>query len=170
MTITSLAQFFGKSEVAFIDMAANQSDFSQKLKDALSSGFKDYGLELQSFYVQSISLPDDLQTHFDKVASMNMVGDLQRYARFQTADSISTAAANEGGIAGAGAGIGAGVAMGQMMAQAMGNTTAPSTSSTSSDPTDPVSALEKVHDLFKKGILTQAEFEAKKAELLQKIK
>jgi hypothetical protein len=35
---------------------------------------------------------------------------------------------------------------------------------------DPVATLEKLDGLLKKGILTQAEFDAKKAELLQQIK
>lgn len=116
--LTALASFLGKSEVAFLDMAANQQDFSDKLKVAVAPALEQYGLELKTFMVQSLSLPEELQEHLDKVSSMGMIGDLQKYARFQAADSISVAAANPGGVAGAGAGIGAGVAMGQMMASA----------------------------------------------------
>ena len=35
---------------------------------------------------------------------------------------------------------------------------------------DPVAMIERLGELFKKGILTQAEFDAKKSELLQQIR
>lgn len=165
MILTSISSFLGKSNVAFIDMAANQSDFSAKLQEVVAPEFKKFGLELTSFFVQSLSLPQELQEHLDKVSSMGMIKDLQQYARFQAADSISTAAANPGGVAGAGAGIGVGVGMGQMMAGAFSGMNAPA-----SGAADPYAALEKLSDLLKKGVLTQAEFDTKKAELLQQIK
>ena len=119
----------------------------------------------------AVSLPEALQERFDKMASMNMLGDLGRYTKFQTAESIPTAAANPGGLAGAGAGLGAGFAIGQTMAAAMGNVTAPSGGGggNASESAAAATALDKVYELFKKGILTQAEFDAKKAELLRKI-
>jgi membrane protease subunit (stomatin/prohibitin family) len=165
MILTSISTFLGKSNVSFIDMAANQSEFSERLKEVVAPEFKKLGLELTSFFLQSLSLPEELQQHLDRVSSMRMVGDLNKYAHFQAADSISTAAANPGGIAGAGAGIGAGIAMGQMMTGAL------SGMNTSGTPVaDPMATLEKLGDLLKKGILTQTEFDAKKAELLQQIK
>lgn len=167
MILTSIATFLAKSNVAFIDMAANQSEFSEKLKEVVAPEFRKLGLELTSFYVQSLSLPEELQAHLDKVSSMRMVGDLNKYAQFQAADSLSVAAANEGGVAGAGAGLGAGIAMGQMMTNALSGV---GNNSGGNPPADPVVMLEKLGDLLKKGILTQAEFDAKKAELLQQIK
>ena len=170
--LTAIASSLAGSAIAFLDMAANQSAFSDKLKTAVAPVFTNYGLELKSFYVQSLSLPEELQEHLDKVSSMGMIGDLQKYAKFQAADSISVAAANPGGMAGAGVGVGAGVAMGQMMAGALATNAAPSSGGASAPGTanDPYAALEKLSDLLKKGILTQAEFDSKKAELLQQIK
>lgn len=160
--LTSIASFFGTSEVAFIDMAANQTAFSETLKEALAPAFAEYGLQLQSFFVQSLSLPEELQSHLDKVSSMGMVGDLQKYTQFQAADSISAAASNPGGVAGAGAGMAAGMAMGQAMTSAFTGGGEPPAE-------DPLTTISKLHDLMTKGVLTQAEFDAKKAELLKKI-
>jgi membrane protease subunit (stomatin/prohibitin family) len=81
--------------------------------------FADLGLSLESFQVQNISLPDELQKRLDERIGMGVVGDMGRYTQFQTAQAIPVAAANEGGVAGAGAGLGAGIAMGQAMGQAM---------------------------------------------------
>jgi len=160
--LTTLASFFGRAEVGFVDMAANQTQFSETLKEALVEPFSDLGLQLQSFYVQSISLPEEIQAHLDKSASMRVVGDLKQYTQFQAADSLSAAASNPGGAAGVGAGMAAGMAMGEAMKDALAagaNATAE----------DPMVTLEKLHGLMTKGILSQAEFDAKKAELLKKI-
>jgi len=166
--LTSISTFLGQSNVAFIDMAANQSEFSAKLKEVVAQEFKKLGLELTSFFLQSISLPEQLQEHLDRASSMRMLGDLNKYAQFQAAEAISTAAANTGGTAGVGAGLGVGMAMGQMMMNNIGANAGSASSSTSSE--DPIQLLEKLADLLKKGILTQQEFDNKKAETLGKIK
>ncbi len=164
--LTALASFLGKSDIAFIDMAGNQVTFSQKLQEAVAPALKAYGLQLQNFYVQSLSLPEELQAHLDRASSMRIVGDLQKYTQFQAADSLQSAAANPGGVAGAGVGMGAGLAMGQIMGQALGvgGASAPAVTE------DPIQLLEKLGELLKKGILTQAEFDQKKTELLSRIK
>lgn len=162
--MANLSSFLAKSDTAFIDMAANQADFSHKLQEAVAPVFSNYGLELRSFWVQSISLPEELEKHLDRVSSMRMVGDLKKYAQFQAADSIPIAAANPGGIAGVGAGMGAGLAMGNMMTQALGG------GETQIDPNDPIVMIERLNDLKTRGLLTQEEFDTKKAELLGKIK
>lgn len=157
--LTNLASFLGKSEVSFIDMPGNQMEFSETLKKALSPMFSDYGLSLEAFFVQSVSLPEELQGHLDKIASMKMVGDLKTYAQFQAADSISIAAKNENGAAGAGAGLGVGMAMSQAMTgAAQGNNSE-----------DPMETIKKLHEMVKSGIITQQEFETKKSELLKRI-
>lgn len=164
MIVTSLSNFFGNSAVGFVDMAANQSKFSETACQSVRPELAKYGLGLGTFFVQSISLPEELQEKFDQLSSMNMLGDLRRYAQFQTAASIPIAAANEGGIAGVGAGLGAGAAIGQTMAGAMGmgggNTTTAE---------DPLVTIERLHNLMTKGAISKAEFETKKAELLKRV-
>jgi membrane protease subunit (stomatin/prohibitin family) len=163
--LTSIATFFGTAEVGFVDMAANQEKFSQTLKDVLTLTFAGYGLQLQGFFVQSISLPEELQKYLDAKSSMSLVGDLKKYAQFQAADSIQAAASNPGGMAGVGAGMGVGVSVGQTIASALGGGEA----SEGTAAPDPVQMLGKLHELLTQGVITQAEFDAKKAELLKRI-
>ncbi len=178
LVIGTMTDLFGESGVSFIDMAANQVEFSAALKAKLEPVFERYGLALDSFVVQNVSLPEELQKVLDTRISMNMLGDMGRYTQYQTASSIPLAAQNEGGMAGIGAGLGAGMTIGQTMAQAMTQAmqpgsaaaapaAAPATPATSAD--EVVATLEKLHGLVAKGILTQAEFDAKKAELLGKL-
>jgi membrane protease subunit (stomatin/prohibitin family) len=111
---------FANSQVPFLDMAANQVAMADKLLASLKPGFAEYGLLLDSFVVENLSLPDELQKILDQRIGMNMVGDIGRYTQFEVAQSIPIAAANEGaGTAGIGAGLGAGVAMGQVMMDAL---------------------------------------------------
>jgi len=174
--IGAMTDMFAESKVPFLDMAANQEEFGAQLKQKLDPMFERYGLALDSLVVQNVSLPEELQKVLDQRIGMNIVGDLGKYTQYQVANSIPTAAANEGGLAGAGAGLGAGVAMGQAMAAALGQATVPAGNpAQSAGAAAPMAAeevtstLEKLHELVGKGILTQAEFDAKKAELLKKL-
>src|SRR5689334_17530034 len=49
--LTPIASFLGQSSIAFVDMAANQSTFSAKLKEVVAPEFRKVGLELTSFLV-----------------------------------------------------------------------------------------------------------------------
>jgi membrane protease subunit (stomatin/prohibitin family) len=115
-----LTDTFANSQVPFLDMAANQVALADKISGQLKPGFVELGLALDNFVVENLSLPDELQKILDQRISMNMVGDMGRYTQFEVAQSIPTAAANEGsGGVGLGAGLGAGVAMGQAMMDAI---------------------------------------------------
>jgi membrane protease subunit (stomatin/prohibitin family) len=117
--VAALTDHFGGSQVPFLDMAANQDVLARAVLGKAQPGFAALGLTLESFQIQNISLPEELQARLDERIGMGIVGDLPRYTQFQTARSIPTAAANTGGAAGAGVGVGAGIAMGQAMGHAM---------------------------------------------------
>jgi membrane protease subunit (stomatin/prohibitin family) len=118
--IGRMTDTFANSQVPFLDMAANQVALGNTIAGQLKPSFTELGLILDSFVVENLSLPDELQKILDQRISMNMIGDMGRYTQFEVAQSIPTAAANEGGgAAGIGAGLGAGVAMGQAMMDAI---------------------------------------------------
>jgi membrane protease subunit (stomatin/prohibitin family) len=117
--ITAFTTAFAKSQVPFLDMAANQADVAKIVAAEITPVFAGYGLELSSFTVENLSLPDELQKRLDERISMNMVGEMRQYTQFQAAQSIPIAAANPGGMAGMGVGLGAGMGMGAAMADAM---------------------------------------------------
>jgi membrane protease subunit (stomatin/prohibitin family) len=118
--IGRLTDTFAGSNISFLDMAANQVSLSEKIGAQLKPGFTEFGLALDSFVVENLSLPDELQKILDQRISMNMVGDMGRLTQYEVAQSIPIAAANEGGgTAGVGAGLGAGIAMGQAMMDAL---------------------------------------------------
>ena len=119
ITATAAAAF-GQSGVPFLDMAANQQALSAELQKRLAEPFGKLGVALDSFVVESITLPEALQDALNQRQSIGIVGDMGKYAQYQAARSIPIAAGNAGGIAGIGAGLAAGAAIGQMMGGAMG--------------------------------------------------
>jgi membrane protease subunit (stomatin/prohibitin family) len=113
-----------------------------------------------------------------------MVGsDMGRFMQYQTAQAIpefAKGAARGGGIAGDAMGLGAGVALGGVLAQNLqkglqGEPTPAPAAAAAADaagsvrPDEVMATLEKLGELKAKGILTQEEFDAKKAELLKKL-
>jgi membrane protease subunit (stomatin/prohibitin family) len=116
-----MSDTFGESSIPFLDMAANQVELGQKIAEHLRPVFADLGLALDSFVVENLSLPEELQKRLDERIGMTMVGDMSRYTQFQVAQSVPIAAANEGGggTAGLGVGLGAGLAMAQTMMSAV---------------------------------------------------
>jgi membrane protease subunit (stomatin/prohibitin family) len=112
---------FAQSTIPFLDMAANQLELGSKIAEGLKPMFADLGLALDSFVVENLSLPEELQKLLDTRIGMTMIGDMNRYTQFQVANSLPVAAANEGGggMAGIGVGLGAGLTMAQQMMNAM---------------------------------------------------
>ncbi|HUK54193.1 MAG TPA: SPFH domain-containing protein [Candidatus Binatia bacterium] len=118
--VARMTDAFAQSSIPFLDMAANQQLLGQKIADTMKPAFADFGLSLESFVVENLSLPDELQKILDQRIGMNMIGDMGKYTQFQVAQSMPIAAANEGGgAAGIGVGLGAGLTMAQSMMNAM---------------------------------------------------
>ena len=82
-----------------------------------------------------------------------------------------------GGVVGDAMGLGAGVALGQVMAQQLSQglqggaaqAAAAAAAPVGVKPDEVMATLEKLAELKSKGIVTQEEFDAKKAELLKKL-
>ncbi len=190
LVLQNISNAIASSGVPFLDLAANQIQFAQALATQLVPEFAKIGIKLETITVQNVSLPEDLQKILDQKIGMGMVGnDMGKFMQYQTAQAIpkfAEGAGSGGGIAGDAMGLGAGVALGQVLAQnlaqglAQGNAAAATATAAAAagqqqpvvavvNPADVMTTLEKLGELKSKGILTQEEFDAKKAELLKKL-
>ncbi|MBS1208380.1 MAG: hypothetical protein H6R19_778 [Proteobacteria bacterium] len=171
LVVATMTGLLGSSDVPFLDMAANQMLMSDKLKEGMLPVFDRYGLTLDNFVVENVSLPEELQKAIDTRISMGMMGDMNKFTQYQMANSIPLAAQNEGGIAGIGAGLAAGMGMGQMMAntmgQAMNGLNQPAAAAPAAE--DPTAKLAKLKALLDQGLITQADYDTAKAEVLKKM-
>jgi membrane protease subunit (stomatin/prohibitin family) len=117
--ISSLSDIVAESKIAALDLASSYRELSQLSQKELSPSFASYGLELSRFFIDNISLPEEVEAAIDQRTKLGVLGDrMGQFTQMQAAESIKIAAANPGGLAGAGVGLGAGVAMGQAMSGA----------------------------------------------------
>lgn len=184
LILQHISDAIAQSGVPFLDLAANQVEFAAALQKELGPAFEAIGLRLDGMTVQNVSLPEELQKVLDQRIGMGMVGnDMGRFMQYQTAQSIpelaKAAGQGGGGVAGDAMGLGAGIAMGQVLAQNLQKglqaSSEPAAAAAAPGapaavrPEDVMATLEKLGELKAKGILTQEEFDAKKAELLKKL-
>ncbi len=143
--LSRLSDAIAESKIAALDLASKYDELSGHGKQILSSEFGAFGLELSKFFIENISLPEEVEAAIDQRTKLGVLGDrLGQYTQLQAADAIKTAAANPGGIAGAGAGLGAGLAIGGAMGgafqQVAGAMTPPPTPGTTAPPPPPGTA------------------------------
>ena len=184
LVLQNISNAIAASGLPFLDLAANQVMFADALTKELAPLFAKLGLLIENLTVQNVSLPEELQKILDQKIGMGMVGnDMGKFMQYQTAQAIPKfaegAGSGGGGSAGDAMGLGAGVALGQVLAQnlqaglqgggAAAQAAPAAVAPVGVKPEDVMATLEKLGELKSKGILTQEEFDAKKAELLKKL-
>lgn len=126
--ISRLTDLLGTTGKGLFDLPGMYDELSAATKAKVRDDFAALGLDLKTFYIQSISPTEETQKAIDERAAMGAIGNLQAYIQFKAAQALGQAAQAGGGVAGAGVGLGAGVGMGAIMAdalrQAMGPTAA----------------------------------------------
>lgn len=128
--VSGVSDLLGETNIAAIDLARFYDELSRDSLEKLQPRFDALGLKLVSFYIENISLPEEVEKVIDKRTSMGVIGNMQQYAQYQAAEAIRDAAQNPGGgLAGAGAGLGAGAAIGNMMGEAFKSMNNPQTQS-----------------------------------------
>ncbi|MGA2896381.1 MAG: SPFH domain-containing protein [Acidobacteriaceae bacterium] len=133
--IARMTEVFATSDLAFLDLAANESALAAKISEQVKPAFAALGLDLTQFVVENVSLPDALQKSLDQRIGMKIVGDIDRYTQFAAAQAMTIAAANPSGGAAIGMGLGAGAAIGQVMAASLKTAGAAPTAAPAAAPT-----------------------------------
>jgi len=102
------------ANVPVLEFASRYQELGEALLPLINPAMTGkYGIEIPSFVVENISLPDEVSQAIDKRSSLAAIGNLNDYVKFQMAQGMG----NDGGTAGAGAQLGIGLAMGQQIAQ-----------------------------------------------------
>ncbi len=117
--VSALSDVIAQSKVPALDLAANYDELGSYALSVISPRIAPLGLKLESFVIENISLPPEVEKAMDRRTSMGVVGDLNKYTQYQAAEALRDAANNTGGTAGLGAGLGAGMMMSGMMGNAM---------------------------------------------------
>lgn len=118
LVVSHLGSALAAAQVPVLDLAARQLEIGDTLATALTDELGPSGIAVPKFIIENISLPPEVEEALDKRTSMGMVGDLDRYTKFQTANAIEDAANNPGG-SGEGFGFGLGMAAAQRAGQSL---------------------------------------------------
>src|SRR5580765_6426265 len=103
------------SKIPALDVASRYAELGQALLPLINPAIGEkYGLEMTTFIVENVSVPQEVQQAIDKRSSMAAVGNLNDYVKFQMAQGMASGGSGVGGI-------GAEMAVGMSMAQQMMN-------------------------------------------------
>jgi membrane protease subunit (stomatin/prohibitin family) len=117
--VSRFVDVVGTSKIPMLDLAGHYERISKLALDRIAPELDKMGITLTQFFVENISLPPEVEAALDKRSQMSVLGNLDQYAKFQSAEAMREAAQNPSGGAGMGVGIGAGIALGQQMGQQM---------------------------------------------------
>jgi len=173
MIINRLTDLLGENMKSILDLPAMFEELSAAARVKLRDDFASVGLALRQLYILSISPTEQTAAAIDEAASMGAVGDMDRYLKFKAARAVGDSAKQPGGgvagqMTGMGMGMGVGMGMAQMMSQSLSpqrQAPAPQASATE----DPLATLKKLKGMLDAGLITQSEYDAKKADILSKM-
>jgi membrane protease subunit (stomatin/prohibitin family) len=155
-------EILAQQNISVLDVAGNITELSKKIEPHLKPYFLQLGIELTQFIITSVTLPEEVTAHYDKMTNMNMVTDMDKFTKFNTANAIGQAgtAANEG--------TQNAMMMGMMMNQLQNNQPQqePSVAVSSNDITV---KLQKLKTLFDGGLIDETEYKEKKTALLSQL-
>jgi membrane protease subunit (stomatin/prohibitin family) len=122
--VSVYSEALATAKIPVLELAAHYREIGERLLPLINQVVIDkFGLEISSFLIESMNLPESVKVALDNHSSMAAVGNLNDYAKFQMAEGLSKG--EGGGMAATAAQLGAGLVMGQQMAQTM--STAPGT-------------------------------------------
>ncbi len=96
VVVQEVSRVLAGSGIPVLDMAANTADLGKLVTGAIQPTIAAYGLTIPEFYIENISLPEEVEKVLDKRTSMGIVGDLNKYTQFSAAEAMTRAAENPG--------------------------------------------------------------------------
>jgi len=116
--VSAFTDALASSKVPALDLAARYTELGDALLPLINPALiAKYGISLETFIVENVSVPPEVEQAIDKRASMGAIGNLNDYVKFQMAESMGRG--EGGGMANTAAQLGVGLTMGQQMMAAM---------------------------------------------------
>jgi len=180
--VSRFNDIMGKTMTTLIDLPAKYNDVGAGLRASVTDDFANLGLNLKAFYITSITPPDEVSKRIDERTGMGVVGNMNQYLQYQTAQAIGgvgqgggAGGSNVSDAAGTGVGLGAGMGIGAGMAQIISQGMAGAQQAGNQQQAqqaaqdDPVAKLQQLKDMLDKGLITQEIYDAKRNEILSKM-
>ena len=113
LVVARFSTVVAEAMTSVFELALHYAELGDRVLQNVAAQFTQYGLELTQLIVENVSLPAEVEAAVDQKARMRVIGDIDQYARLQSADALRDAARNPNGGAASGVGIGMGFLMGQ---------------------------------------------------------
>lgn len=163
--VSKLSEGLAEAKISVLDLAANFTELGEKLKPVFQKEFDVWGVELCQFYIENVSLPEEVEKMLDKSTQLNIMKDkLGQFNQMQAGIALENMADNPG--AANTAAIGAGVVLTNMFQQPNAGNNA---TNEAADKQKLVDLLKQLGDLKAQGLLTEEEFNQKKADILGRL-
>jgi membrane protease subunit (stomatin/prohibitin family) len=120
--ITSFVPILASQNITVAQLSANYQIIDDAMTRAVAEEFKNLGLEMVSFQIESITLQEEYQEMMRKRSGVNIMGGMQAYAQVETLEAMKKSVENPGmnSTNQAGLGLGMGLGMGRVFAQNFG--------------------------------------------------
>lgn len=165
-----IAERMRERKLSVLDLATEYDELSEMAHEVLKPDFANLGVELTRFYINTISVPEELERKLDQVGGVAAMGGMTDYTRFKAAEALQDAARAGGdNLTGAGVGMGVGMNLGAMMGQSLGQSLQGQGQQAAAPREDPLQTLKKLKEMLDHGLITQAEYDTKKAEILARM-
>ncbi len=109
--LQEVSTVLAKSGIPVLDMAANTADLGKIITTAIAPKIAEYGISIPEFYIENVSLPEEVEKVLDKRTSMGIAGDLNKYMQFNAAEGMANPNSGVGAMVGAGMAAGMGMNM-----------------------------------------------------------
>ena len=113
IVVAKMSGALAESNISIYDLSTKYEEIAEVAQRDIADQVKQLGLEVTQLVIENVSLPPEVEATIDQKTRMNMLDNLDRYTRLQSADAIRDAARNPNGGAAAGIGIAVGAALGQ---------------------------------------------------------
>lgn len=122
--VSVFSEALGTSKIKILDVVTQYSELGAALLPLINPVMKTkYGIEISTFVLENVSLPQEVEEAIDKRSSMAAVGNLNDYVKFQMAEGMEQGGSGAGGMA---TEMAVGLAIAQQMMQQQGGLLAPS--------------------------------------------
>lgn len=179
-----IARAINDSDEEILGIDSRLDELSETIKPHMDNLLGEYGLKCAAFVVSAIDVDDDeLRRRYDEIgmdaiatmrkahgdkAAMDILG--ENWGKQQAADIMREVAKNPGagGVGAMGAGMGMGIAAGSAFGGLAGQMMSPMGES-APKAEDPFETLARLKKMLDAGLIEQAEYDAKKADILKRI-
>jgi membrane protease subunit (stomatin/prohibitin family) len=162
--VQPLADYLAESQLSYAQIDTQREEIATALAAKLAPEVARLGFVLEDFRIEGTSFDEDTMRRINRIADVGAEAHAARsaglsYAELQRLEALRDAARNDGG----GAGLGMGMAVGLGAAANVG---AGAGAGAGAGPDDSATKLQRLKDLFDKGLISQADYDAKRAEIL----